>query len=99
MGTLCPRQSRPNASKPYNPSGFSYSKEEQSAWNFRLAVNELTYGGYWTSMDVPGSAIGSPAVRLAFFKEVGQQSDFQAVLEHDLIGSNARARRTDERRA
>lgn len=38
-------------------------------------------------------------VRLAFFKEVGQQSDFQAVLEHDLIGSNARARRIDERRA
>jgi hypothetical protein len=32
-------------------------------------------------------------VRLAFFKEVGQQSDFQAVLEHDFIGSNARARR------
>ena len=50
-------------------------------------------------MDVPGSAIGPPAVRLAFFKEVGQQSDFQAVLEHDLIGSNARARRIDERRA
>ena len=29
-------------------------------------------------------------VRLAFFKEVGQQSDFQAVLEHDLVGANAR---------
>lgn len=38
-------------------------------------------------------------VRLAFFKEVGQQSDFQAVLEHDLVGANARARRIDERRA
>jgi len=38
-------------------------------------------------------------VRLAFFKEVGQQSDFQAVLEHDLMGANARARRIDERRA
>jgi hypothetical protein len=38
-------------------------------------------------------------VRLAFFKEVGQQSDFQAVLEHDLIGANARARRIDDRRA
>lgn len=37
-------------------------------------------------------------VRLAFFKEVGQQADFQAVLEHDLIGANARARRVDERR-
>jgi hypothetical protein len=38
-------------------------------------------------------------VRLAFFKEVGQQADYQAVLEHDLIGANARARRIDERRA
>ena len=48
----------------------------------------------------PGEVpIHDPAVRLAFFKEVGQQSDFQAVLEHDLIGSNSRARRIDERRA
>jgi hypothetical protein len=46
--------------------------------------------------DVP---IYDPEVRLAFFKEVGQQADFQAVLEHDLIGANARARRIDERRA
>ncbi len=46
--------------------------------------------------DVP---MQDPAVRLAFFKEVGQQADFQAVLEHDLIGANARARRIDERRA
>ena len=38
-------------------------------------------------------------VRLAFFKEVGQQADFQAVLEHDLVGANARARRVDGRRA
>lgn len=38
-------------------------------------------------------------VRLAFFKEVGQQADFQAVLEHDLVGANARARRVDDRRA
>lgn len=46
--------------------------------------------------DVP---IQDPEVRLAFFKEVGQQADFQAVLEHDFIGANARARRIDERRA
>jgi len=38
-------------------------------------------------------------VRLAFFKEVGQQSDFHAVLEHDLVGANARAKRIDDRRA
>src|SRR5204863_8609165 len=46
--------------------------------------------------DVP---IHDSEVRLAFFKEVGQQSDFQAVLEHDLVGANARARRIDEQRA
>lgn len=46
--------------------------------------------------DVP---IHDAEVRLAFFKEVGQQADFQAVLEHDFIGANARARRIDERRA
>lgn len=46
--------------------------------------------------DVP---IHDPAVRLAFFKEVGQQADFQACLEHDFVGANARARRIDERRA
>jgi hypothetical protein len=45
--------------------------------------------------DVP---IHDAEVRQAFFKEVGQQSDFQAVLEHDFIGTNARARRIDERR-
>lgn len=46
--------------------------------------------------DVP---LHDAQVRLAFFKEVGQQADFQAVLEHDLVGANARARRIDERRA
>jgi hypothetical protein len=46
--------------------------------------------------DVP---IHDSEVRLAFFKEVGQQADFQAVLEHDLIGANARAPRIDNRRA
>jgi hypothetical protein len=46
--------------------------------------------------DVP---LQDPNVRLAFFKEVGQQADFQACLEHDFVGANARARRIDERRA
>ncbi len=46
--------------------------------------------------DVP---IHDAEVRLAFFKEVGQQADFQAVLEHDLIGANARGQRIDDRRA
>ena len=38
-------------------------------------------------------------VRLAFFKEVGQGPDFQAMLEKDLIGANATAKRIDERRS
>ena len=46
--------------------------------------------------DVP---VQESDVRLAFFKEVGQREDFQACLEHDFIGANARARRIDERRA
>ena len=46
--------------------------------------------------DVP---IQDSNVRLAFFKELGQQADFQACLEHDFVGANARARRIDERRA
>ena len=46
--------------------------------------------------DVP---LQDPNVRLGFFKEVGQQADFQACLEHDFVGANARARRIDERRA
>jgi hypothetical protein len=46
--------------------------------------------------DVP---IHDSEVRLAFFKEVGQQADFQAVLENDFIGANARAKRIDDRRA
>ena len=46
--------------------------------------------------DVP---LQDQAVRLAFFKEVGQQPDFQACLEYDFVGANARTRRIDERRA
>ncbi len=46
--------------------------------------------------DVP---IHDAEVRLAFFKEVGQREDFQACVEHDFVGANARSRRIDERRA
>jgi hypothetical protein len=46
--------------------------------------------------DVP---IDDSEVRLAFFKEVGQREDFQACLEHDFIGANARAPQIDKRRA
>ena len=48
----------------------------------------------------PGDvAIHDSDVRLAFFKEVGQREDFQACLEHDFTGANARTRRIDHRRA
>ena len=48
----------------------------------------------------PGDvAIHDNDVRLTFFKEVGQREDFQACLEHDFTGANARSRRIDERRA
>ena len=48
----------------------------------------------------PGDvAIHDSDVRLAFFKEVGQREDFQACLEHDFTGANARTRRIDYRRA
>ena len=46
--------------------------------------------------DVP---VRDSDVRLAFFKEVGQREDFQACLEHDFVGANARTRRIDDRRA
>ena len=46
--------------------------------------------------DVP---IQDNDVRLAFFKEVGQRENFQACLEHDFVGANARTRRIDDRRA
>jgi hypothetical protein len=34
-------------------------------------------------------------VRNAFFTEVGQREQYQAVIEHDLVGPNARAKRID----
>ena len=46
--------------------------------------------------DVP---VRDAAVRVAFFKEVGQREDFLACLEHDFVGANARTRRIDDRRA
>lgn len=46
--------------------------------------------------DVP---MNDSEVRLAFFKEVGQQADYQPVLEYDITGANAQAKRIDQRRA
>ncbi|MYC94583.1 MAG: ATP-binding protein [Caldilineaceae bacterium SB0661_bin_32] len=58
-----------------------------SAGNSRLLLG---------SGDVP---IHDAEVRLAFLKEVGQREDFQACLEHDFVGANARSRLIDNRRA
>lgn len=73
----------------------------RGALRFLAACLRATHRGGRSSVvlgpgDVP---MHDAEVRQAFFKEVGQQSDFQAVLEHDLVGANARARRIDERRA
>lgn len=46
--------------------------------------------------DIP---IDDPDVRNAFFTEVGQREPFQAVLEHDFIGANARVKRIDNQLA
>ncbi len=61
----------------------------------RVAHREGKSRGVLGPGDVP---IHDSEVRLAFFKEVGQQADFQAVLEHDFLGANARVRRIDDRR-
>ena len=73
----------------------------RGALRFLAACLRATHRGGRSSVvlgpgDVP---MHDAAVCQAFFKEVGQQADFQAVLEHDLIGANARARRIDDRRA
>lgn len=52
-----------------------------------------------TLLDLGDVAIHDAEVRLAFFKEVGQKEDFQACLEHDFLGANARVRGIDDRRA
>ncbi len=62
----------------------------------RAAYRAGTSGSLLGPGDVP---IQENDVRLAFFKEVGQREDFQACLEHDFVGANARTRRIDDRRA
>jgi len=43
--------------------------------------------------DIP---LDDPDVKNAFFTEVGQREVFQAVLDHDITGPNARSRRIDQ---
>ena len=102
---------RVRASYPFHPALIDLMRERwaaipefqrtRGALRFLAACLRACYReGKSRSVLGPGDVpIHDGEVRLAFFKEVGQQSDFQAVLEHDFIGANARARRIDERRA
>ena len=62
----------------------------------RAAHRAGTSGPLLGPGDVP---LQDSDVRLAFFKEVGQREDFQACLQHDFVGANARSRKIDDRRA
>jgi hypothetical protein len=104
-------RNRIRASYPFHPALIDLMRERwaaipdfqrtRGALRFLAACLRATHReGKSRSVLGPGDvSIHDPEVRLAFFKEVGQQADFQAVLEHDLIGANARAKRIDDRRA
>jgi len=102
---------RMRAAYPFHPALIDVMRERwaaipdfqrtRGALRFLAACLRATHrGGRSSTMLGPGDVpLHDAEVRQAFFKEVGQQSDFQAVLEHDLMGANARARRIDDRRA
>ncbi len=103
-------RNRIRASYPFHPALIDLMRERWAAIpDFQRTRGALRFlaaclraahrEGKSRSVLGPGEvAIHDPEVRLAFFKEVGQQTDFQAVLEHDLVGANARAKRIDDRR-
>jgi len=102
---------RMRAAYPFHPALIDVMRERwaaipdfqrtRGALRFLAACLRATYrAGRSSTVLGPGDVpIHDAEVRQAFFKEVGQQSDFQAVLEHDHVGANARARRIDDRRA
>jgi hypothetical protein len=104
-------RNRIRAAYPFHPSLVDLMRERWAAIpDFQRTRGALRFlavclrsahaAGTSRAMLAPGDVpLHDPAVRLAFFKEVGQQADFQACLEHDFVGANARARRIDERRA
>ena len=101
---------RVRAAYPFHPALIDVMREQwaaipdfqrtRGALRFLAACLRATHreGGSRAVLGPGDVPIYDAEVRLAFFKEVGQQPDFQAVLEHDLIGANARARRIDDRR-
>jgi len=102
---------RMRAAYPFHPALIDLMRERwaaipdfqrtRGALRFLAACLRATHrAGHSGSVLGPGDVPMMDAeVRLAFFKEVGQQADFQAVLEHDLVGANARSRRIDDRRS
>lgn len=102
---------RIQASYPFHPALIDVMRERwaaipdfqrtRGALRFLAACLRAAHGAGTSRLllgpgDVP---IQDSDVRLAFFKEVGQREDFQACLQHDFVGANARSRRIDERRA
>src|SRR5439155_10972744 len=104
-------RNRIRAAYPFHPALIDLMRERWAAIpDFQRTRGALRFlaaclrschaAGTSRAMLGPGDGpIHDPTVRLAFFKEVGQQSDFQACLEHDFVGANARARRIDDRPA
>ena len=102
---------RVRAAYPFHPALIDLMRERwaaipdfqrtRGALRFLAACLRATHReGKSKSLLGPGDVpMHDSEARLAFFKEVGQKEDFQPVLEHDLIGVNARARRIDDRRA
>lgn len=102
---------RIRAAYPFHPALIDLMRERWAAIpDFQRTRGALRFlatclraahrSGYSRLLLGPGDVpIHDQDVRLAFFKEVGQREDFQACLEHDFVGANARARRIDNRRA
>lgn len=102
---------RVRAAYPFHPALIDLMRERwaaipdfqrtRGALRFLAACLRATYKeGKSRSLLGPGDVpLYDSEVRLAFFKEVGQQPDYQAVLEKDFIGANATAKKIDERRA
>ena len=102
---------RIKASYPFHPALIDLMRERwaaipdfqrtRGALRFLASCLRAAHGaGGSGSLLGPGDVpVQESDVRLAFFKEVGQREDFQACLEHDFVGANARARRIDDRRA
>ena len=102
---------RIKASYPFHPALIDLMRERWAAIpDFQRTRGALRFlasclraahrAGASRSLLGPGDVpVQETDVRLAFFKEVGQREDFQACLEHDFVGANARARRIDDRRA